>query len=272
MLIITTDPEEFKAAPVGRCIVGSSFAIWCQSPELQGSIIWGALEERSMQEMIAVGEFLRHPELGGPRRVLTDVSDLELADADVLFGFTAAARDRASAWSRGLERQVLIVPAGLSGMMIAGALPSAGAGHPLRIAHDLATALALVDHPAAAAAHAAAAGIAAATRGRPVLLSRVRAQLSRNLDTATIETSAAALGMSTRTLQRELHRLDTSFSDELRRMRIAAAEALLVHTDLKIDAIASRLGFGRASRLSAWLRRELAVTASELRTQRRVAR
>jgi transcriptional regulator GlxA family with amidase domain len=84
----------------------------------------------------------------------------------------------------------------------------------------------------------------------------------------TIDVVATALGMSTRTLQRELRRLDTSFSDELRRVRIAAAEALLVLTDLKIDAIATQVGFGTASRMSASLRRERNLTASELRARR----
>ena len=74
--------------------------------------------------------------------------------------------------------------------------------------------------------------------------------------------------MSTRTLQRELHQLATSFSDELRRVRIATAELLLAQTDLKIEAIATQVGFGTASRMSATLRRELNVTASELRAER----
>ena len=76
--------------------------------------------------------------------------------------------------------------------------------------------------------------------------------------------------MSTRTLQRELTRLDTSFRDELLRIRIATAQTLLAHTDQKIEAIAIQIGFGTASRMSAWLRRELNRTASELRSERRV--
>ena len=66
-----------------------------------------------------------------------------------------------------------------------------------------------------------------------------------------MESAASALGMSARTLQRELARLDTSFTCELRSSRVTAAEALLVHSDLKIDAIALKIGFGNASRMSA---------------------
>jgi AraC-like DNA-binding protein len=268
-LIPTTDVEEFKAAPIGRCIVGASFAIWCGTSDLQGSIVWGELDEQSIREMIAIGDFIDHRDIAKRRRVLTDCRDVERQDLDVVDGFIASARDRHTRWSNGLERQVLIVPSGLGGKVMAGTLPLAGVEHPLRIAHDLESALMMLDHPAAAAAHAAASNIVAASRGKPALVSRLRSQLARTLSTATIESSAAALGMSTRTLQRELHRLDTSFSDELHRMRIAAAESLLVHTDLKIDTIALRLGFGTASRMSAWLRRERNLTASELRATRR---
>ena len=82
---------------------------------------------------------------------------------------------------------------------------------------------------------------------------------------ASLDGCAAALGLSGRTLQRELHRRDTSFSDELRRARVAAAGQLLRMTDLKMEAIAQRVGFGTASRMSAMLRRELSATPSMVR-------
>jgi AraC-like DNA-binding protein len=264
----TQNMEEFAAAPIGRCIIGANFVIWCAAPDLQGTIVWGTLDERSVREMMQVGQFIRHPDIAPRRRAIADCRDLERIDGDVVLAFTAMARERLGAWTAGMERQALIVPEGLEGILLAGALPSVGVAYPLRIAHDLANALAFVDHPAAAAAHAAASEIASEMRGHSALLSRLRAVLGRGLVSPTIDVVATALGMSTRTLQRELRRLDTSFSDELRRVRIAAAEALLVLTDLKIDAIATQVGFGTASRMSASLRRERNLTASELRARR----
>jgi hypothetical protein len=32
-MIPTYDREEFAAAPIGRCIVEPSFAIWCRAPD-----------------------------------------------------------------------------------------------------------------------------------------------------------------------------------------------------------------------------------------------
>ena len=265
--IATDDPAEFASAPVGRCIIGPTYLIWCDSPELQGAIVWGELDERAVRDMLAIGKFVHHPEIAERRRVLVDCRDLLRIDADLLLGFTEMARERVTTWSGGLERQAILVPTGLGGILIAGALPSVGAVHPLRFTHDVAAALEFVDHPAASEAHHAAMAIAAAVRGPSTLLFRVRAHLGRDLSEATVESVAVALGTSTRTLQRDLGRLDTSFRDELRRARIAAAEVLLVHSDLKIDAIATQVGFGTASRMTASLRRELNVTASALRAR-----
>jgi AraC-like DNA-binding protein len=267
-LVPTYDVAELVASPIGRCLVRPTFAIWCATPELQGSVLWGVLDAHVIADMMKAGEFIHHRDIAPARRVITDLRELERADPDILLAFAAAARARVGSWAGGIQRQALLVPTGLAGMMMSGTLPLAGVEHALHIGRDLESALAFVDHPLAAASHAAATAIAAATRGPSALIARLRAQLADDLHAATIDRSAAALGMSTRTLQRELHRLETSFSDELRRVRIAAAEALLVHTDLKIDTIALQVGFGNASRMSALLRRAMNLTAGELRAAR----
>jgi transcriptional regulator GlxA family with amidase domain len=86
---------------------------------------------------------------------------------------------------------------------------------------------------------------------------------------ASVERCATALAVSVRTLQRELTRAGTSFSDELRRARVAAAGELLRLADTKLEAIAARVGFGSSARMNEALRRELGVTARELRDRAR---
>jgi AraC-like DNA-binding protein len=270
---VTDDPEEFVGAPIGCCLVGSTFLTWCESAELQGMIVWGAIDDRAVREMMAAGRFVAHPEIrNSKRRSIVDCRDQDRIDVDVLLGFTALARERVPSWNGSVERKAIVVPAGLAGILIAGALPALGVAHPVRCTHDIESALEFVDHPAARTAHEAAIAIATAVRGRSTLLSRLRGYLGRDLTDASVEGAAAALGMSTRTLQRDLGRLDTSFSEELRRVRVEAAEALLVHSDLKIDAIANQVGFGTASRMSAMLRRERNLTASALRVARGMQR
>ena len=262
------DVEHFRAAPMGRCLVTASLAMWCYAPDLQGGMIWGTLDMRTIREWFDAGRFVEHRSITTPRYALTDLTGLERADSETMVGFAAASRGLISTWWRGLERQAMILPDSLDGVMVAGSLTMTRVQHEVRVVHDAAAAFAFVDHPGVAIAHAAASQLIAAYRGGPAVLARLRAHLARNLHASTIESSAVALHMSTRTLQRELQRLRTSFSDQLRLVRIATAERLLVHSDLKIETIATQVGLGTASRMSAALRRDLNMTASELRAAR----
>lgn len=266
-LSVTDSTDEFVADPIGRCVLGPTYAIWCATPDLQGAILWDAVDELALRSMMAVGRFILHPGLARRRRLIVDCRDVTRVDADVLLEFPSQARDRVPVWAAAVERQAIVVPSGLAGLLIGGALPSVGASHPMRFSHDLESALAFVDHPRAAEAHDVAAQISLSHRGSAVVVTRLRSHLGRDLNGATLERAATSLGMSARSLQRELARLETSFSEELRRSRVTAAQALLVHSDLKIEAIAAKVGFGTASRMSATLRRELQVTASGLRAR-----
>jgi AraC-like DNA-binding protein len=263
------DPDEFLAAPLGRCVVGPSFAIWCGAPDLIGSIQWSALDGRSLGEVVEILERIRHPDLAPAGCLLVDFQKIDRVDGDVLLEFTSLARERLPSWSRRITRQAVIVPAGIPGILLSGALPSVAPEHPLRYVRDLDAACAFLGHPAARAAAMDAERFAAAARDRAPLVGRLRAQLTRDLVGATVEGSAAALGLSARSLQRELGRLGTCFRDELRRARVAAAEELLRNSDAKVDAIAERVGLGTGSRMSAVLRRERSLTASELRARAR---
>ncbi|MCE9571873.1 MAG: helix-turn-helix transcriptional regulator [Deltaproteobacteria bacterium] len=266
---VTHDVRAILAAPIGRCLVTPGFVVWCHAPDLAGVVLWGTPDERALTDMMAACALVHHPRIVKRRRALIDCSAVEHIDADVLVGFSAQARGWVATWERDVARHAVMIPSGWGGIVMAGALTAAGASHPIRITEDRATAYAFLEHPAAAAAHAAASQIADAVRGGSGLVHRLRVHVARELATATAASAAQALGMSTRKLQRALARIGTSFSDELRRVRIMQAETLLVHSELKIEAISTRVGFGTASRLSAALRRERHVTASELRARGR---
>jgi len=260
---------EFISAPIDRCVVRGNHAVWCASPDLQGAIIWGRLDEVCLRELLAAGEHQRAQGIAARRRFLVDCRDVNDVDPDAMVAFAGLARGRVTRWATAVERHAVIVPAGLAGVLVGGALPSIGATHPMRFVHSLPCALEYVDHPGAARAHAAALRLIQARHGDSVLLARLRQHLTSDPRAATLATTAESLCMSTRTLQRELARLDTSFSDELRSVRVGAAESLLIHSDLKIEAIAAKLGFGNASRMSATLRRDRNATASALRAKHR---
>jgi AraC-like DNA-binding protein len=235
-------------------------------------VVWGAPDDAVVGDVFAVARHMFHADIARGRRVLIDCRHVDRTDGSVMVGFVHRARQWVPPWSRSIARQAFVLPPGINGMMIAGTMPAAGAQHRILFTQDLDEAVAFVDHAAARVAHEAATAIAVQARGSSVLLFRVRSVLNASLAGVTIQDVASQLGTSTRSLQRELGRHGSSFSDELRRLRIAAARALLVDSDVKIEAVAAKVGFGTSSRMSAIFRRELAVTPSELRVRARLER
>jgi AraC-like DNA-binding protein len=86
---------------------------------------------------------------------------------------------------------------------------------------------------------------------------------------ATLGSEARALGLSERTLSRQLHEAGTSFRGELERARVRAAEALLVDTQLKLEAVARQVGFASRTHFSQIFRRATGESPSEFRARRR---
>jgi AraC-like DNA-binding protein len=96
----------------------------------------------------------------------------------------------------------------------------------------------------------------------------LREYLGRALRDATVEGGARTLGVSPRTLQRELRHARTHFTAELLRARVDAACEKLAHTDEKIETIAREVGCISASQLSTLFRRSLGETPGQFRTRR----
>jgi AraC-like DNA-binding protein len=264
------DPGELVAAPLGGCAVGPHGVYWCGAPDLIGAIVWGTLDDASVRDLALLFALMAHGRLAARRRVLIDARAITRVDSDTLTALIERARARRPLWSASLEQLVLVIPDGVPGMLLAGALSSIASCPMVRAVHDLDEALALLAHPTARAAHDLAAAHARRTDAGSELLSRLRAVLARDLADTTVERCASALGLSVRSLQRHLGRHATSFSDELRRARVSAAQELIEHTEAKIDSIAARVGLGNASRLSATMRRELDLTPGQLRARARM--
>lgn len=83
----------------------------------------------------------------------------------------------------------------------------------------------------------------------PALVAQLRQAIACNLavNSARLDTVAAELGMTARTLQRRLEALSTNYRDELDATRALMAERFLRDSALPLAEIALRLGFGEQS-------------------------
>jgi AraC-like DNA-binding protein len=263
---VERDREAFLRDPVGRCVVGDNHVVWCPNARLLGAIHWGALDElgvRRLDEVLGVAGSAR---LAPSCDVVVDCRDVETVDVDSLAILVAPAAQRAPA-RPGTGRHILVVPPGPRGMLISGTLlQRSGRWH---VFHDEVAALASLDRRDARVAYAEACRAAAPLRDASPLIGRLRRDLADDSGDVSVGLSARRLGTSVRTLQRELQRHRTSFSKELQRTRFTAAVDLLRHTDLKIEAVAARVGVSSASRLSKLIRAHLGVGARELRARER---
>lgn len=97
------------------------------------------------------------------------------------------------------------------------------------------------------------------------LASELRRVMAQGCDQTKV---ATALGLSPRTLQRELHALGTSYSEELAAVRVLGAEDLLANTALPMKEVAARLGFSSVATFSRFFRQRTGQSPSTFRDRR----
>jgi AraC-like DNA-binding protein len=260
----------FEGEPVGTHVVGRRFVTWCAADDLIGSIHWGVAESEDMEALMATTAIIGHPGLAPKQCLLVDARGIERVDVGVMMRFVEVSRQHLPRWTKHVVRQAVIVPENLTGVLLAGSLPVMGPEHPFRFVATVEAALEYLQHPGAAAAHAEMSAIANAAKANEQLGERLRAVLMADLVNVTLTGAATALGMSERSLQRELQVRGTSFSNELRRTRVAAAADLLrLDPEIKVEVVALRVGFSTGSQLASALRRELGVTPAALRDDKK---
>lgn len=256
----------FEAEPVGSHVLGRRFVAWCAAEDLIGSIHWGVAEIQDMEALMEATAIIGHPGLAPKQCLLIDARAIERVDVAVMMQFVEVSRQHLPRWTKHIIRQAVIVPENLTGVLLAGSLPVLGPEHPFRFVPTAEAAFEYLQHPLAATAYAEMSAVANAAKASEQLGERLRAVLMADLVNATLSAAAAALGMSERSLQRELQTRGTSFSNELRRTRVAAAADMLrLEPEIKVEVVAMRVGFSTGSQLASALRRELGVTPAALR-------
>jgi AraC-like DNA-binding protein len=232
--------DAFLADPIGSYLEARSFTVWVQNPRRFGTTHVGASDPADQPILRALYALPTHAALEAPFDVLWDWSAATAIDAARYRTTLAYVQSDGSAlWER-RGRFVAVRPPGVAGMTLAGMFREWV--HAERAAlvetRDEALEWLAVSEPDRAELRA----LWTTLDGTP-LLRRLREHLAGELAHASVGGVAAALGESSRSLQRHLAALGTSFRDELTRARIESAKARLVDSDDKLEVISRSVGF-----------------------------
>jgi AraC-like DNA-binding protein len=257
----------FLRDPIGRYVIGRHFFIWCRAPDFTGSVLWGRPEERDTLEIVAIWREL-HPTMRG-FDVVTDGSRIESIDGAAFDVIVRYLRDKLPTYAATVRRQAIVHPPGLPGAAIAGILPTIGIYYQWRIFSEARDGFRWLDRRDADDTCDRVATLATRLSGVSPWR-RVIAELLRDTpDDVTLAHVAKKLGRSDRSLQRDLQQAGSSFRAELEAARVELARALLVDTDLKIDAVARRVGCASAAHFATLFRRGAGETPSAYRERHR---
>lgn len=261
--------EDFLRAPRDACFEGRHLTFW-NLGTVSGWRVFGAPRKEDGEQLVACIDTLYAPR--APRYwSLVDLRHLESVDEvgfEVLRGYVAKKLPR---MRQRLVRQAVIKRGGLVGAMVAGFYVQLEPRHPVRVFDALAPAAKWLAPPDARALRTLLCAMKVPPRLDGELLPALHAWLREHRLRPTFEAAAQRLGLSGRTLQRRLREHDTTFKDQVRRVRVELAQQLLRGTDWKLAAIAQEVGFDSSQRLATSFRRHVGVTPTAFRDRYRAA-
>lgn len=256
------DIEEFLDAPVGCFVAGRTFVHFCQSADFFGSILTGSPDGSDMRALARAHD--AQIRQGLPHQSLFDGSRLEAVGAGAYDALSAAWTERREL-NRLIQRQAIVVPRGMAGATLNGYRRFSPLNFPTRTFDRVVDAVAWLGRPELAAPVEA---LASELTEQGRFLRALREHL---LDSpgSTLKDASRALGVSERSLQRQLAASRRTFCAERGDARVEMAKRLLAETDLKVTSIANQIGFASSQRFSALFRSLTGSTPSAWRTHTR---
>jgi AraC-like DNA-binding protein len=214
-----------------------------------------------------MGLFEGFKHIGPQFDVILDGSSIEKIEPGALIVFADWMRRNFDLLRRRVRRHVGVNAPGVSAFMLAGILPLIGGGWPLTRVLDRREAFRLLLPTGGDALCDELMAIMDQVRGTPPIVARLRDVLARHDGRMSAAEAASALGLSLRSLQRELRQAGFSYREEQHTAQFRRAERLLPE-ESKISVVAARLGLS-ASALVALVRSRTGLTPAELRDRLR---
>lgn len=247
------DLAAYLASPRDRPFAGAQLAAQDLDDSVRLVAVRGALTADSAEHLVTLaGMPWMDRDPAATVVDLRDYADSSVGQYELLFGFVSLQRTR-----RARGHRTYLVVSGHPGA--AAALGYAAFGEDDFCTAALlsgAEALRLAGALEPARRWAEWEALLGATREPPFLV-RLRAYLRGHLHDATVESSASALGMSSRALQRALQGRESSFRRVLTEERIERARAALAAGETKLLAVAIESGFSRVESMNEAFERVL---------------
>lgn len=266
--------SEFAASPVGHAVLSRHTLLWYCAPRLSVVAMWGRPDRQDIdllaQAMDADWAFRTEPFL-----TLVDLRGLHTLDEDVVAQYAAVLHTRKERQRRILRCAVILPTDGwlvravaTIGPMLSPLEDSNNKGMQYGVSADLLSALSWLDWKDASCLQDLAM-LTEKAQAESRASDELRRFLTANLTSATLVVAAKDLGISARTLQRRLRDAQTTFLDELTRVRIERAKELLTTTDKKLFSIAQEVGYKKQQNFTSAFRKVVNQSPPEWRNQMR---
>ncbi|MEO8551793.1 MAG: helix-turn-helix domain-containing protein [Kofleriaceae bacterium] len=237
----TSDPRQLVADPVSHYYAARSIVAWAQSPTLIGAFHLGTWDPMDRDPVTSLFGLPVSPRLASRFDLVHDLSAIGLLEERVLEFFEQFLAQFAAAIATRVRRLAVVIPGGYVGAAFGGlvarwVVPVFDAFQVCE-RRDLAFAFLELAPPAVSEIEAL-----YQAHELPPIVVRLRALLAEAPRDSTLESSAADLGVSPRSLQRYLTGWGSSFRRELALARTRVASELLLG-DVKVEAVAREVGF-----------------------------
>ncbi len=259
------DLEQLGRAPSPHYFRGGAFVVWCSEP-FGGIFATGPQRMADLEQVKGLfSPFVR----SAPRRSLFVDARRFGVDGSILEATLRAGPDVLGAAGTHVVRASVLLPAGWTRAWWVGALQLAVWGPvPAKAFTDVDDAWRWLEAPAGLSA--AVETLRETASSEPDLRAALEEKLRAD-PTLDIESVARGLRRSPRSLQRTLRAAGATFAGIRDRARADTAAAMLLETDSKIAAVASRVGFRSRSHFVAWFCQLTGQTPGEFRRLRRAS-
>ncbi len=260
--------EAYLARPIGRCLLGPSYAVWWHSASLNGLLLWDRPDEEHIHRITSALDAELFPNVQ-PHASLVDCRRVRAVDLGAFTALTEYVEQRRIDFARVVTRQALVRPEGLPGAAVAGFYAVLAPSYPVDVFTDPEAAFRWLGADRQSAVAEELDAIHATATGASSVVVALRAYIEQRHGEVTLKEAAHALEISPRQLQRKLRDASTCFQQEDQAARIRVAKNLLLETNYDVKRIAIEVGCASPQHFGVLFRKVVGTSPTQWRAGRR---